>query len=131
MTQQALPTTTGPADGGWPPQPPQPPVPPRRPPRGRPLLLPATLAAGLVLMMVLATGAFLVGRAIQPAQLGRAGTGAGDPVADVAAKVDPGVVDVNTVLGYANGAAAGTGIVLSADGLVLTNNHVVSGATSI
>ena len=27
--------------------------------------------------------------------------------------------------------AAGTGIVLSSDGLVLTNNHVVAGATSI
>ena len=49
----------------------------------------------------------------------------------IAAKVDPAVVDVNTVLGYANGRAAGTGIVLTSDGLVLTNNHVVAGATSI
>src|SRR5436309_2739443 len=29
------------------------------------------------------------------------------------------------------GRAAGTGIVLTSDGLVLTNNHVVAGATSI
>ncbi|WP_369137228.1 S1C family serine protease [Modestobacter versicolor] len=42
-----------------------------------------------------------------------------------------GVVDVTTVLGYAGGEAAGTGMVLSADGEVLTNNHVVEGATSI
>lgn len=49
----------------------------------------------------------------------------------IAAKVDPGVVDVNTVLGYQQGTAAGTGMVLTADGEVLTNNHVVSGATTI
>lgn len=49
----------------------------------------------------------------------------------VADKVSPGLVDVNTVLGFRGGQAAGTGIVLSADGQVLTNNHVVEGATKI
>ncbi|GHF39014.1 S1-C subfamily serine protease [Amycolatopsis bartoniae] len=49
----------------------------------------------------------------------------------VAEKVDPGLVDVNTTLGYQNAQAAGTGMVLTADGIVLTNNHVVEGATSI
>src|SRR5262245_13650545 len=47
------------------------------------------------------------------------------------AKVDAGVVDVNTQLAYAGGAAAGTGIVVSASGEVLTNNHVIRGATTI
>jgi S1-C subfamily serine protease len=42
-----------------------------------------------------------------------------------------GVVDVTTVLGYAGGEAAGTGMLLTSDGEVLTNNHVVEGATSI
>jgi S1-C subfamily serine protease len=42
-----------------------------------------------------------------------------------------GVVDVTTVLGYQNGEAAGTGMVLTSDGEILTNNHVVEGATSI
>jgi S1-C subfamily serine protease len=42
-----------------------------------------------------------------------------------------GVVDITTVLGYANGEAAGTGMVLTSDGEILTNNHVVDGATSI
>jgi S1-C subfamily serine protease len=49
----------------------------------------------------------------------------------IAAKVDPGLVDINTVLGYANAQAAGTGIVLTSNGEILTNNHVVEGATSI
>jgi S1-C subfamily serine protease len=53
-----------------------------------------------------------------------------DPAA-VAAKVSPGLVDVNTVLGYEGARAAGTGIVLSSDGEILTNHHVVEGATSI
>ena len=47
------------------------------------------------------------------------------------AKTNPGVVDVMTTLGYQNGAAAGTGIVLTSSGEILTNNHVIAGATSI
>jgi len=42
-----------------------------------------------------------------------------------------GVVDIVTVLGYENAEAAGTGMVLTSDGEILTNNHVVEGATSI
>jgi S1-C subfamily serine protease len=46
-------------------------------------------------------------------------------------KVAPSLVDVDTELGYQGAQGAGTGIVLSADGEVLTNNHVINGATSI
>jgi S1-C subfamily serine protease len=42
-----------------------------------------------------------------------------------------GVVDITTTLGYQGAAAAGTGMVLDANGDILTNNHVVDGATSI
>jgi S1-C subfamily serine protease len=49
----------------------------------------------------------------------------------VSAKVSPGLVDVNTVLGYQGAQAAGTGIVLTSNGEVLTNHHVVQGATKI
>jgi S1-C subfamily serine protease len=41
-----------------------------------------------------------------------------------------GIVDIYTTLGYQNGVAAGTGMILSRTGAVLTNNHVISGATS-
>mgnify|MGYP006276262143 CR=1 FL=1 len=46
-------------------------------------------------------------------------------------KVSPATVDINTDLGYQNASAAGTGIVMSSDGYVLTNNHVIMGSTSI
>jgi S1-C subfamily serine protease len=49
----------------------------------------------------------------------------------IAAKVDPGLVDINTTLGYSGEQAAGTGIVLTSGGIILTNNHVIDGATSI
>ncbi len=47
----------------------------------------------------------------------------------IAAKVDPAVVDINTVTGL--GTAAGTGMILTSAGEVLTNNHVVDQSTSI
>jgi S1-C subfamily serine protease len=42
-----------------------------------------------------------------------------------------GVVIVTTNLAYQNAAASGTGIVLTKSGEVLTNNHVIRGATTI
>jgi len=46
-------------------------------------------------------------------------------------KESTGVVLIDTELGYENAEAAGTGIVLSKDGLVLTNNHVIADSTKI
>ena len=51
--------------------------------------------------------------------------------AAIAALVNPAVVDINSQLGYQNAAAAGTGMVLTPSGLILTNNHVIDGATAI
>ena len=42
-----------------------------------------------------------------------------------------GVVDINTTLGYEGGNAEGTGMLLTSVGEVLTNNHVIRGATAI
>ena len=42
-----------------------------------------------------------------------------------------GVVVIETSLGLQDGAAAGTGMVLTSSGEVLTNNHVIAGATKI
>jgi S1-C subfamily serine protease len=49
----------------------------------------------------------------------------------IATQTDPGLVDINTTLGYQQAKAAGTGMVLTSSGEVLTNNHVINGATSI
>jgi S1-C subfamily serine protease len=46
-------------------------------------------------------------------------------------KPTKGVVLVTTNLAYQNGNAAGTGIVLTKTGEVMTNNHVIRGATTI
>ncbi|HET9875070.1 MAG TPA: trypsin-like peptidase domain-containing protein [Mycobacterium sp.] len=53
-----------------------------------------------------------------------------DPAAMVA-QVGPAVVNVDTQMGYQSAVGAGTGIVLDPGGVVLTNNHVISGATGI
>ena len=64
---------------------------------------------------------------------GNSSTGAGAPsdISAIAAKVDPGLVDINTNLSYEDEQAAGTGMVLTSTGEILTNNHVIDGATSI
>ena len=48
----------------------------------------------------------------------------------VAAKVTPGIVNINITLS-GGGGAAGTGMVITSTGQVLTNNHVIDGETSI
>lgn len=42
-----------------------------------------------------------------------------------------GVVTIDTDLYYGSGEAAGTGIVYTSDGTIITNNHVIEGATTI
>jgi len=58
------------------------------------------------------------------------GAGPAD-ASSIAARVDPGLVDVNTTIDYGAAQGAGTGMVLTSSGEVLTNNHVIEGATSI
>jgi S1-C subfamily serine protease len=65
---------------------------------------------------------------------GLAALGAGARVVSASEKATPigrGVVVIDTNLAYQGASAAGTGIVLSSSGTVLTNNHVIDGATTI
>jgi S1-C subfamily serine protease len=65
------------------------------------------------------------GSPIQPAP----GTGGRLNTDAIAAKVDPAIVDINTTVG--SGQAAGTGQIITSNGEILTNNHVVDRSTSI
>jgi S1-C subfamily serine protease len=60
--------------------------------------------------------------------------GTGGRLSDQAvyARVRPSVVDITATLGYDNETASGTGFFVDpGEGLVLTNNHVIRGATSV
>jgi serine protease Do len=53
------------------------------------------------------------------------------PAQPIDAQVQAGLVQITSSLDYQNAVGTGAGIVLSPGGEVLTNNHVVAGATSI
>ena len=67
----------------------------------------------------------------QPAQVPIGGTGLSSGQRAVVNKVSTGLVIINTALSYRAEQAAGTGMVINSNGLVLTNNHVIENATSI
>jgi putative serine protease PepD len=50
-------------------------------------------------------------------------------VATIAATVSPSVVEVSATL--SNGSSTGAGVIITSGGEVVTNNHVISGATSV
>lgn len=50
-------------------------------------------------------------------------------VATIAATVSPSVVEVEATL--SNGSSTGAGVIITSDGQIVTNNHVISGASSI
>ena len=95
----------------------------RRPRHSRGL---AIVAAGVVLALLAGLGTALA-LLTTPATPHRAlpGTPA------IAAAVSAGLVNVVCTLGYQNAVSAGTGMVLTSSGEVLTNNHVIDGATSV
>src|SRR5258708_10382642 len=111
---------------------------PKRRGRGNVLtyFLTAALGAGLGTVLLLAltdsdsSGATLTGGHGAPAPAGTAPP-ALKSQQDIVAKVKPGVVIINTMLQYDSEAAAGTGVVLKSDRLVLTNNHVNKDPTAI
>jgi S1-C subfamily serine protease len=116
--------------------------PPPRPPRRRgglgPLLVVAVLAAGAG-----AAGAVALHETtVQPPDSSSAGqippaaapAGTGKTTLNVQAvanAVEPGLVDVVAPDAYSGLVSEGTGMVLSPDGLVLTNNHVIRDSTNV
>ncbi len=101
---------------------------PPRPRRGRHLI---GLSATAVVALAVGAGAAL---AIQHGGGGGSATATSTTAlssAQISSKVDPALVDVTSTLGYQSATAKGTGIVLSSNGLILTNNHVINGATSV
>jgi S1-C subfamily serine protease len=129
---------------------PMPPMPPR-PPRRRVGLLSylavaiaaAALGAGTVVAVYHPASSSSV--AAQPSgaasanplpsnavpQPSNGGSGAKLGTQQILSKVEPGLVIVNTTLQYSSEEAAGTGMVINPDGLVLTNNHVIENSTKI
>jgi S1-C subfamily serine protease len=145
-TEQELP-----AAAATPPTPPTPPIPPPPPP-------PAWTAGGppypgswgegphrpakrsrrrrlAIVSAVAAVGLAAGAGGLYAFEGSSAGTTAASTTAlstsQIAARTDPGLVDIVSTLGYQNAEAAGTGMVLTSSGEVLTNNHVIDGATSI
>ena len=107
----------GPGWGGEPPRPPR-----RR--RGF-----AVLSAVAAVGLVAGAAGFHFARAAATGSSAAATTALS--TAQIATKTDPGLVDIVSTLGDENAEAAGTGQVVTSSGEVLTNDHVITGATSI
>jgi S1-C subfamily serine protease len=133
---------------GYPPDPGSYGYPPYEPPRRRrgrhamshlTVAVLAALAAVLITLQVSNSGTGtgnVPGSGAVPAPASSPATPAGGStgtasVRQAVSKVGPGVVLINSTLQYSSEEAAGTGMVINADGLVLTNNHVIAGATKI
>jgi len=105
------------------------PEPPRR--RGRHAL---GLTATAVVALAVGAGAGIgLAHGSTPSGKATATSNTELSTSQIASRVSPGLVDVTSILGYsgAGSEAKGTGIVLTSNGEVLTNNHVISGATSV
>jgi S1-C subfamily serine protease len=96
------------------------------------------LGAGLAVVLLLAfyspasggSGSSSPGSGMVPAPASSTAP-LGKNAQDIAARVRPGVVIINTSLRYNSEQAAGTGMVINSSGLVLTNNHVIDDSTSV
>jgi S1-C subfamily serine protease len=118
------------------------PPPPRRSRRGGHLLvylavaaLAAGIGAGITVALAHDAGSSAgISSSAVPAPHDKAADGGSSSSlnqATVKREVEPGLVDVTSTLKYDSETAEGTGMIVSASGLVLTNNHVIDGATTV
>ncbi len=121
--------------------------PPPRPPRGPRrvwLVVVAALAAAVVLVGGVGSAIAFAIRGLNDlsnsnpvtaspssSSSSTAGVPNGLDASAIASRVDPAIVDVTSNLVGQGGGAAGTGMVLTPSGEVLTNNHVIEDASSI
>jgi len=138
-TQPYLPSApSAPPQGYWVPPPPPPPP----PTRGEPNLWRWIIVSFLVAMIAAGGSGIGVGwglaRALRTPTVVQSPLAIASPTTvpsgtldanRIAAQINPAIVDINTVVG--NSQAAGTGMILTSDGQVLTNDHVVDGSSSI
>lgn len=130
----------------WPPPPPPPQSPPTGPEAGTPkperrVRRPVALLAAVAIVAAAVGGgtATLIGSHLDgstaPTASGSAVSGttvsqsSAGTVAGVAAAVSPAIVEISAT--SSAGEATGSGVVVTADGEIVTNNHVISGASQI
>jgi S1-C subfamily serine protease len=151
--QSSMPGFSTPGQGGGPGNPgygwyPPPPPPPRRGGRGvlshlGVAVLAAAVAVGATLALdhpastggtTAVTTPNLPGASAVPqpaSSTPAAATPSGSGIQTVVNKVEPGMVIINSTIQYQGEVAAGTGMVINSNGLVLTNNHVIEDSTKL
>ncbi|MBZ4017921.1 S1C family serine protease [Streptomyces purpurogeneiscleroticus] len=126
------------APGAYPPPPPYaPPAPPAEGAPRRRMRRPVALIAAVALASGLIGGgsAALIASATQGGSSGQstavvnAGATTGNGVSSVAKAVGPAIVEIKART--TQGESTGSGVVITGDGEIITNNHVVSGAGTV
>jgi S1-C subfamily serine protease len=98
-------------------------------------VLAAAIGAGAVLVLRGSAGpapaSSTADQNIPPPKKAPGSSTSGINVNAVAGKVEPGLVNIVSYVHYQREVFEGTGMVLTSDGLVLTNNHVIKGSTRV